>query len=791
MFQNHLLLIYRTFKRYKTSFFINLIGLSAGLSCTLFIFLWLRGEVGTDKFHVKDKQLYTVMSNEITDQGIHTTDANPGILAAGLKADMPEVEDAVTVSPTYWLAQSKVSLDNAPGVKAAGKFAGPNFFNVFSYKLLKGSMIHALEGTKSIVISEKLAKKLFESTDVLGKVVIWRNADMQSETRAIVTGVFKDTPANSSDQFDFLVSLDLLFNTAKAYKEWHNYGPATFVVLKKGTDPNAFNAKINDYLKSKGVEFRKLFVRRYSDGYLYNNYENGVQAGGRIQYVRLFSLLAVFILVIACVNFMNLSTAKASRRMKEVGIKKVLGADRQTLIIQYLAESLILTVLSLFISLVFVELFLPQFNAVTGKSLNLVFDANLIGILFGICIFTGLLAGSYPALYLSGFHPITALKGKLSGSVSTMWTRRSLVIFQFTLSVILIVSVFVIYKQIQYLQEKSLGYSKENVIYFEAEGRIKNNVEPFLQVLRQIPGVKYASSMDRNFLGEYGSTEGSFNWENRNPKQLIRFQHAGINDGLIETLGMKIIAGRSFSAKYGADSSKMLLNETAIKLMGLRNPVGKIFSLWGKDYQIIGVVKDFNFESLHDPVKPLFFRFQSKNTSRIFIRLSAGKKLETIDQIKAFYKKYNAGYNFEYTFLDQDFQQQFIAENRVATLSRYFAALAIVISCLGLFGLAAFTAERKIKEIGIRKVLGASEWSIVYILSEEFMMPVVASILIALPLSYIMCKYWLQNFAYQVDLHVWYFLGAGLLALLISWLTVGMQAIKAAYIDPIKCLREE
>jgi putative ABC transport system permease protein len=791
MFQNHLLLIYRTFKRYKTSFFINLIGLSAGLSCTLFIFLWVLDETGMDRFHAKDKQLYTVMSNEITDQGIHTTDANPGILAAGLKTDLPEVEDAVTVSPTYWLAQTKVSLDNTPGVKAAGKFAGPNFFKIFSYKLLKGSLNQALLGSKSMVISEKLANKLFQSTDVLGKVVIWRNADMQSETRSIVTGVFKDTPANSSDQFDFLVSLDLLYSTAKSYKEWHNYGPATFVVLKNGTDPKAFNAKIKDYLESKGVELRKLFVRPYSDGYLYNNYENGRQVGGRIQYVHLFSLLAVFILVIACVNFMNLSTAKASRRMKEVGIKKVMGADRQTLIIQYLAESLILTVLSMFISLVFVELFLPEFNSITGKSLNLVFNPQLIGILFGICIFTGLLSGSYPALYLSGFNPTAALKGKLTGSASTIWTRRGLVVFQFTLSVILIVSVFVIYKQIQYLQDKSLGYTKENVIYFEAEGRIKNNVEPFLQVIRQIPGVKNASSMDRSFLGEYGSTEGSFHWENRNPKQVLRFQHAGISDDLIETLGMKIVAGRSFSAKYGADSSKMLLNETAIKLMGLKNPVGKIFSLWGKEYQIVGIVKDFNFESLHEQVKPLFFRFQSKNTSRVLIRLSAGKQKQTIDALVDFYKAYNPGYKFEYTFLDQDFQQQFISENRVAALSRYFAGLAIVISCLGLFGLAAFTAERKIKEIGIRKVLGASEWSIVRILSEEFMMPVAASILIALPLSYVMCKYWLQSFAYQVDLHLWYFLGAGLLSLLISWLTVGMQAIKAANIDPIKCLRDE
>jgi putative ABC transport system permease protein len=791
MFQNHLLLLYRTFKRYKTSFFINLIGLSAGLTAAIFIYLWVHDEISIDKFHTKDKQLYQVMSNEITDQGIRTTDANPAVLSEGLKTEMPEVVDALTVSPTFWLAQSKVSLNNAPGIKAGGRFAGPNFFKVLSYDLVKGNMNTALRGSKSIVISESLARKLFHRTDVLGKLLIWRNADMQTETPSTVTGVFADVPANASERFDFLVSLDVLFDAANQYKRWTNNGPNTILILKQGTNLGKFNLKIKNYLQTKGVQFRQLFIRPFSEGYLYNNYEQGKQAGGRIEYVRLFSLLAVFILVIACVNFMNLSTAKASRRMKEVGVKKVLGAQRGTLIVQYLGESLILTILALFISLVFVELLLPQFNAITGKDLSLIFDMKLIVILCGICIFTGLLSGSYPALYLSGFHPSTALKGKMMNSSGTVWTRQGLVVFQFSLSIILIVSVFVIYKQIQFLQEKSLGYSKENVIYFEAEGKIKTNIEAFIQAIRQIPGVKRASSMDRSFLGEYGGTDGNFNWENRNPNQHIRFQHAGINNDLIETLGMKMIAGRSFLAKYGNDSSKMLLNETAIKVMGLKNPVGKVFNLWGKDFEIVGIVKDFNFESLQEQVKPLFFEYESKNTNRVLIRLARGQEKQTIDALKDFYQRFNPGYQLQYTFLDQDFQQQFVSENRVAALSKYFAGLAIVISSLGLFGLAAFTAERKIKEIGIRKVLGASEWSIIYMLTEEFLIPVVASIAIALPLSYILCKYWLQNFAYRIELHLWYFLGAGLLALLISWLTVGMQALKSASIDPIQCLRAE
>lgn len=791
MFQHHLLLIYRNFKRYKSSFFINLIGLSAGLCCALLIYLWVNDEMQMDKFHVKGSSLYQVMVNEETSAGIHTLDANSGILADALKAEMPEVENAVTASPTYWLGQTKLSVGKQTNIKAAGKFAGKDFFKLFSYPLLTGNINKVLIGKQAIVISEDLAMKLFHTTAVLGKEISWRNVEIQKETNSIISGVFKNTPAGSSDQFDFLVSLDVLNGVTDTYQKWGNYGPNTFVVLKKDADPVQFNAKIRNFMQSKGVAHRKLFIRPYADGYLYGKYENGIQSGGRIEYVRLFSLIAIFILVIACINFMNLSTAKASRRMKEVGIKKVLGVGRRSLVVQYLGESLLLTLLSLFMALLCVELLLPQFNDITGKQLSLHFDLRLILSLTGITVFTGLIAGSYPALYLSGFSPVVALKGKLSNSFSELWTRRGLVIFQFTLSIVLIVSVFVIYKQIEFVQSKNLGYQKDNVVYFEAEGKVKTNIVPFLAELKKIPGVLNASSMDRAFLGEFGSTEGDFKWEGRNPREVIKFQNASVNSGLIETLGMQMAAGRSFSDKFGSDSARIMINETGIKLMGLKNPVGKIFTLWGKDLQIVGIVKDFNFESLHDAVKPLFFRFAANHTNRIMLRIKAGSEKEVMAYIQQFYANYNPGFNFDYKFLDQDFQAQYTAENRVSLLSRYFALLAIVISCLGLFGLAAFTAERKIKEIGVRKVLGASELSIIYILSKDFIKPVLAAIVIALPASYVITKYWLSTFAYRIDLQLWYFLGAGFLSLFISWLTVAMQAIRAAKMNPVQCLKEE
>lgn len=790
MFQHHLLLIYRNFKRYKSSFLINLLGLTAGLCCALMIYLWVMDEMHMDKFHAHNDQLYQVMENEITATGINTRDATAGLLGESLAKDMPEVEAAVTTSPTYWLKESKVNTGNNPGLKAVGKFVGPDFLKIFSYPLIAGNATQMLTGKNNIAISEGLAKKLFHSTDVVGKEMMWSNAELKGERHVLITGVFKDMPANSSDRFDFLIPLEVLLKESN-YTQWSNLGPNTFLLLRKGTDPRHFSAKIEDFMAKKGHPYRRLFIRPASDAYLYGKYENGVLTGGRIDYVKLFSMIAVFILVIACINFMNLSTAKAARRMKEVGIKKVMGASRKSLIFQYMSESVMLTLLSLFLALLCLELFLPQFNSITDKNLTLHFDLQMVGVLLLITLFTGLFAGSYPALYLSGFNPAAALKGKLGNTMAELWTRKGLVVFQFTLSVILIVSVFVIYKQIEFVQTQNPGYKKDNVMYFETEGRLKDNIGSFLTELRKVPGVVKAAGMDRDFLGDLSTTTGDFNWEGRNQKDVIKFQKGRISADMVETLGMKMASGRSFSGQYGADSSKVLVNEAAIKVMGLKNPVGKIFGIWGKDYQIAGVIKDFNYESMHQEVKPMFFTLANKDLTRVMIKIKAGSEKETISGILDFYKKFNPGFTLDYKFLDQDFQDQYVAERRVAVLSRYFSALAVIISCLGLFGLATFTAERRLKEIGIRKVLGASEASLIMILSKDFTKPVIAAILIALPMSYIMTQYWLNTFAYRIELQLWYFVAAGLLALLISWLTVGIQAIKAASVNPIQCLKAD
>jgi putative ABC transport system permease protein len=788
MFQHHLLLIYRNFKRYKSSFLINLIGLSAGLTCALLIYLWVNDELQKDQFH--SDRLYQVMENEHMADGINTVDGTPGPLAEAMVMEFPEVESAVIASPTYWLGKSKVTVGNQQAISAAGKFAGPDFFKLFNYQLLTGSADQVLTGKNTVVISESLALKLFKHTDVVGKEMVFSNTDMESQNHVLIAGVFRDVPESSSDQFDFLVSSDVLFNEG-TYRKWGNIGPHTFITLKEGEDPMAFNLKIADFLKKKAQSTATIFIRPYAESYLYSHFEQGKVTGGRIDYVKLFSLIAVFILVIACINFMNLSTARASRRLKEVGVKKVLGAQRSTLIMQYLAESMVLTFIALFLSLAVVELLLPQFNNLVGKTLSLRFTGTLILSLLCITVITGLLAGSYPALYLSGLKPVLALKGKLNLTSGALWTRQGLVVFQFVLSVILIVAVLVVYKQIDYVQSKNQGYHKENVLYFETEGALQQRVPFILAQVKLIPGVVNASSIDRELLGDLSFTFGDFNWEGRNPKEMIKFQRAHVNAGLIETLGIEMAEGRSFSSQYTSDTSKVIVNEAGIKVMRLKDPIGKIFSIWGKDLQIIGVIKDFHFESLHEPVRPMFLKYAPLRTNRIMIKVSAGETAAVIKGLQQFYATYNPGFPFQYRFLDEDFQAQYVAENRVALLSRYFAMLAITISCLGLFGLATFTAEKREKEIGIRKVLGASGASIIYTLSKDFTKPVIVAITIALPIGYLLSRNWLNGFAYRIELQLWYFIVAGLLALLFSMVTVFFQALKAARKNPIQAMRSE
>ena len=785
MLNHYFLLIYRNFLRAKSYFLINLAGLSTGLACTLLIYLWVRDEYQVNKFHEKDAQLFEVMEHQKYADEIMTTTSTPGILAETLKAEFPEVEFATT---TTWINKYTLSIKDH-NVKADGYHVGKDFFQIFSFNLIQGNASQVLQDKYGMVISRDLATKLFGTAEnVVGKMV-----ELQHEKTFQVTGVFEGTPANSSVQFDFVMSFEEFKDDNKWVLEWGNNGPATYITLNKGGNPKVFEAKIKDFIKGKNDESNvTLFLQPYSERYLYGSYKNGQPAGGRIEYVRLFSVIAMFILIIACINFMNLATARASRKAKEVGIKKSIGAQRSALIFQYISESMVTSILAFIVAWIMVWLFLPQFNLITGKKIVLTVNDPQLMMWFGIVIIlTGLFAGSYPALYLSGFKPAAVLKGEVKGSIGELWARKGLVVFQFFLSVVLIVSVLVIYKQIQFVQTTNLGYKKDHLIQFPIEGKVKTNLETFLREVRRIPGVANASSTSHNFLGRNNNTSG-LHWEGKNPEDLILFENVSVNYGMLETLGVELAQGRFYSEDFGSDTSKIIFNETAIRIMNLKEPIGQTIKLWDQyDLEIVGVVKDFHFQSLHDAVNPLFFILRPQNTWTIMVRLEGGKEKETLESLNRFYKNYNPGFAFEYRFQDQEYAQQYASEQRVATLAGYFASMAIIISCLGLFGLAAFTAERRLKEIGIRKALGSSSTSIVFLLTSDFTKMVLLSILIGLPVSYWLLDQWLERFAFHVPLEAWYFIAAGFVAMLIAWVTVASQAIKASGVNPVNCLRNE
>jgi putative ABC transport system permease protein len=800
--KHNLLVAYRNSIRNKTIFFINFIGLSTGLACVVLIYLWVNSELSVDKFHEKDNRLYQVMQNIQTPNGTQTFEYTPGPLAKALVEEIPEVEYAVSVIPISFLNQRGILTNNDRSLKASGLFVGKDYFNVFSYPLIRGDKNQVLREKNAVVISDELAGKLFNTTEnIVGKTVGWNQQGTSGQY--VISGIFKNPPRNSTAQFDLLFNYEVFLQKMPNLSLWSNSYPYTFITLKHNENVDQLNKKIAGFMNAKLEGSREtLFLQKYSDRYLYGKYENGVPTGGRIAYVRLFAIIALLILVVACVNFMNLSTARASKRMKEIGVKKTIGASKLSIMSEYLGEAILIAFLSLICAIMLVELLLPQYNVITGKHLSLTFNMKPMLSILGITIVTGLISGSYPAIYLSRLNPVSTLKGKMNSSYGELWARKGLVIFQFSITVILIVSVLVIYKQMQLIQTKNLGFHRDHIIYFEkgeevpgdneSAARSGRSLDDFILRIKSIPGVVSATNFGHLILKEHGSTTG-IRWEGKSPDNHTSFANLNVGYDFIETLGIELKEGRTFSRDFGAERSTIIFNETAIKQMGLANPVEKTVNLWGEDRRIIGVTKDFNFESLYESsAKPLFFNLSmDQSASQIMVRLKAGAEQSTIERLDKFYKESNHGLPFEFKFLDDEYQALYASEMRVAVLSKYFAGLAIIISCLGLFGLAAFTAERRRKEIGIRKVLGSSEFGVIHLLTNDFTKIVLASMLISLPISYFITRHWLDSFAYRIDLSPWYFVGAGLITLLIAWITVGMQAIKAATANPVESLRYE
>ncbi len=792
MIKSYFKIAWRNLLKDRQFTLLNLLGLSVGLACALLIGLWVADEMGMEKYNANDARLYQVMVNHKVADGIKSDMSSPGILGRELKNAFPEIANTSSVLPASWFGAGGVVGYGDKKLQARPQYVDSNFFGVFTCPLIEGDARALFTDKQGIVLSSRFAQAMFGTTEhVIGRRIHYDEYEFTGDF--VVRGIFEPNPANATEQFDLLFNYAIALERRPGLNEWGNTDPHTFALLKPGTDIAALNRKIADFIKIRdGKSYEPtIFLARFSDRYLYN-YENGVRVGGRILYVRLFTLIAAFILVIACINFMNLSTAKASRRAKEVGIKKVVGAGRPSLIFQYLGESLLLSLLSLVLAVLIVALLLPVFNDITGKTLYLHFAPSLVSITLGMTVLTGLLAGSYPAFYLSAFRPVAVLKGTIRTSWGELWARKGLVIFQFTLSVVFIAGVLVIYQQLAYIQSRDLGYSRDHVIHFEiplAQDSAKiMAAASFVKELGNIPGVVSAGSFSHDLMGNHGEI-GGLKWPGKDPNLNLDFANIEIGYNFLETAGIRLVAGRNFSQNTNSDK-EIIMNQTAIKAMGIKDPIGKVVSFWDEKREIVGIAADFNFESLYSPVKPAFFRSYPVGPS-VMVRLRTGNEAGTIDQLRTAYSRFNPGMAFEYKFLDEDYARWYASEIRVGVLSKYFAGLAIFISCLGLFGLAAFTAQRRKKEIGIRKVIGASATRVAYLLSREYLALVLVSIAIAFPLVWLGMHKWLDGFAYRAPVGYGVFVLTGLAAIAITLVTISYQSIKAALANPATSLRTE
>ena len=789
MLRSYIKIAWRNLLKNKTFSFINILGLALGMACSLLIILWVQDELRMDRFHQHDSRLYRVMENQYYTGVVNTFASTPGILAENIVKDIPEIQLA-----------SQILWENTPlftvGTmfeKEKGRFVQGDFLTMFSFPLKAGNPKTALKRPDGLVISQKLADKYFKGQDPMGKIVRIDNTD-----DVMVTGVLADIPEASSLKFDFLLSYDRWQKANKWAAEWGNNGPRCYVLLAPNVSVDKVNAKIKNYVKTKNKDSNvELFLQNYGESYLYSNWEAGQQNGGRIEYVKIFSIVAIFILVIACINFMNLTTARSVKRAKEVGVRKVVGAYRNSLMGQFLGESMLITLLSLVFAVLIVLLILPVFNALTEKQLALDFaNPTLLLLMVGLSVVTGLIAGSYPALFMSSLNPVVILKGELKFKSSATYFRKGLVILQFSLSIMLILGTLVVYRQIQFIQTKNLGYERENLLYIPLEGDLQKNFQTFRQELEKQPGIKAVTCAQSDPL-EVGSSTQGVSWPGKDTTQLILFSQNAVSYNYIKTMGIKLLDGRDFSAAYSTDTSNYLINEATARKMGYKEPVGKEMTMWQRKGKIIGLMKDFHYNSLHTAIEPLIVHLQrsngdtTNNWGSVLVRTQAGQTKQALTGMEATFKKFNPHFPFKYSFTDQEFANLYKAENTVSKLSSYFAFIAIFISCLGLFGLATFTAEQRTKEIGIRKVLGASVTNLVGMLSKEFIQLVVLSAFIAFPLGWYFLTGWLEKYAYRIELEWWYFLVAIVVAVLIALFTVSFQSIKAALMNPVKSLRTE
>ncbi|UOQ69875.1 ABC transporter permease [Hymenobacter volaticus] len=804
MLQNYLKIALRKLWRNKAFSAINIFGLAIGLATCLMIMLFVQNELSYDRYNDKaDRIVRVVFRGSVQGQKMKEANVMPPV-ARTLQTEYPEVQAATRLREG---GSPRISYGDKSFKESSVALVDSNFFQVFTIPLLQGDAKTALVQPYTVVLSQATARKYFGNVNPIGKVLTFKEWNHSCK----VTGIFDKVPANSHFHFDIFAAL--ASNPEAKASSWMTSNYFTYLVLPEGYDYKKLEAKlpqvVDKYLgpqlqKAVGMSFQQfrqkgndlgLFLQPLTDIHLRSDFTGNLEAGGDVRYVYIFSSIAGFVLLIACINFMNLSTAGASKRAREVGVRKVLGSLQSQLVGQFLLESVLLTLVSLMLAVVFVAVALPVFNDLAQKQLTFDLMATwwlLPGlVLFGVLI--GVFAGSYPAFFLSSFNPVAVLKGKITSGKGSLGLRSGLVVFQFCISIILMVSTLVVYQQLEYIQSKKLGYDKDHVLVLPETNLLGKHAETFRQQLLQDPRVVSVSTSGYLPAGQTYSNNFLVSTDD-NPTQLLKVLRYEVDPQYLPTLGIQLTTGRNFSTRHSTDSTAVILNETAAKTFGWdKNDLSHTISNADNQghkvtYRVIGVIKDFHFKSLHEPITPLIMTL-ANSSGAVIVKVKGADLAGLVTTLKEQWMKFSPEEPFSYSFLDERFMQTYEAERKLGRILYLFAGLTVLVACLGLFGLATFTAEQRTKEIGIRKVLGASVTNIVSLLSKDFLKLVVVANVVAWPLAWWAMHRWLQDFAYRINVSWWVFVLVGAAALLIALVTVSVQAVRAAAANPIKNLR--
>jgi putative ABC transport system permease protein len=801
MIRNWFKIALRNIKRYYVYSIVNVIGMAIGMASVVLILLWVQNELSYDRFHKNADCLYRVLENQYSDGGeIVQTALTPNALAPALKREYPEI-----IRSARYEGRACPIQKSDDYIMEAGAFVDKDFLEMFNIKFVCGDINSALNGPHDMVITEEMSRKFFGNENPLGKTLTILKSFVFT-----ITGIVKSLPHNSHIQFDFLIPFEFYSELGADLNEWKYNATYTYIELQAGTDSKIVDNKIRDILKIKAKVSREdIFLQNIKKIHLYSygKYNADISGHGDIAYIRILSIIAAFILIIACINFMNLSTAQSARRAKEIGVRKVAGANKRKIIFQFLGESLMIVFVAHIIAMILVEFLLPGFNRLIqnyqssdllmmnfnnqiGKQVEVNYhSAGLYIGLIAVILFCGLMAGGYPALYLSSLKPLDTMKGFINKNPGNAGFRRVLVISQFSLSVLLIICTLIVGKQLKYMQNMKLGFNKENIGYFQFSYDMKREV--LKRDLYNNPDIITVTIADNPFTGMGPGTSDGFNWKGKQEGNNVLFSMMYTDEDYAKTFLLNLKEGRFFSSEFSDDKSTVVINEKAAEIMGFSNPIGEIISSGdGSKFRIVGVVKDFHFKSLHAKIDPLII-FMYKDGFNCFIRMKADKTASIIDYVRKTFKSYDVPYSLVFKFFEDDYNNLYWREQRMGKIFGYFSFLAIIISCLGLIGLSSFMAERRTKEIGIRKINGAKSLEIFVLLSKEYVLWVFISIIIASPLAWYAMHKWLQNFAYRINISLWVFVVADALALLIALLTVSFQSYKAAGKNPVEALRYE